>query len=137
MLGERLVVSPRFLIPDLVFGRGMFLGMNCVISPLLANIFLHYVLDEWFFRDVVPRMKRQVSLVRYCDDFAMVFEDFLDSDRVLGVLGKRMLKYDYTQRKHAVSTFDFDVQTAVVIRKRRGRRSTSWGHPCLEEIPAQ
>ena len=41
-----------------------------VASPLLANVYLHYVLDEWYERDVVPRMKRRTTLVRYCDDCA-------------------------------------------------------------------
>jgi len=63
-----------------------------VISPLLANVFLHYVLDRWFAEGVLPRMKRRCSLVRYADDFVMVFEDFLDSTRVLEVLGKRLGK---------------------------------------------
>ena len=53
-----------------------------VVSPLLSNVFLHYVLDTWLARYVVPRMKRQVALVRFCDDFVMVFEDFLDCVRV-------------------------------------------------------
>src|SRR3989442_1137969 len=45
-----------------------------VISPLLANIFLHEVLDEWFVREVRPRLKGEVVLVRYADDFVFVFE---------------------------------------------------------------
>ena len=39
-----------------------------VISPLLANVYLHYVLDDWYEQEVVPRMKRATTLVRYCDD---------------------------------------------------------------------
>ena len=41
-----------------------------VISPLLANIYLHEVLDEWFVRDVQPRLKGRSMLVRYADDCA-------------------------------------------------------------------
>jgi RNA-directed DNA polymerase len=41
-----------------------------VISPLLANIFLHYVLDEWFEREVKPRMKGRCFLIRFADDCA-------------------------------------------------------------------
>ena len=40
-----------------------------VISPLLANVYLHYVLDEWFYQDVEPRMKGRCSLERFRDDF--------------------------------------------------------------------
>jgi RNA-directed DNA polymerase len=45
-----------------------------VASPLLSNIYLHYVLDEWFTDTVLPRMEGSCSLTRYCDDLVMVFE---------------------------------------------------------------
>ena len=64
-----------------------------VISPLLANIFLHYVLDDWFVRVAKPRMKRKCLLVRYADDFVMSFEDHLDGRRMLDVLGKRLARF--------------------------------------------
>jgi retron-type reverse transcriptase len=41
-----------------------------VISPVLANIFLHHVLDEWFEREVRPRMKGRCFLIRFADDCA-------------------------------------------------------------------
>src|SRR5207302_5636956 len=44
-----------------------------VVSPILANIFLHYVLDAWFAEQVQPRLRGPSTLVRYCDDFVMVF----------------------------------------------------------------
>jgi len=78
-----------------------------VISPLLANIVLHYVLDEWFARDVVPCMKARCALVRYCDDFVMVFEDFLDCDRVQRVLGKRLAKYGLVLHAEKAKRVDF------------------------------
>jgi RNA-directed DNA polymerase len=48
-----------------------------VISPLLANIYLHYVLDEWFEKVAWPRLKGRCQLVRYADDAVMAFEDHL------------------------------------------------------------
>ena len=45
-----------------------------VVSPLLANIYLHHVLDEWFERDVRPRLKGNSILVRYADDSVLAFE---------------------------------------------------------------
>jgi retron-type reverse transcriptase len=39
-----------------------------VVSPCLSNVYLHYVLDEWFERDVRPRLKGRAILVRYADD---------------------------------------------------------------------
>ena len=43
------------------------------ISPLLANIYLHEVLDVWFEKEVKPRLRGQAFLVRYADDFVMGF----------------------------------------------------------------
>jgi len=64
-----------------------------VVSPLLANIFLHHVLDEWYASEVRPRLNRRSTLVRYADDFVMAFEDVRDAERVLAVLGKRFERY--------------------------------------------
>jgi RNA-directed DNA polymerase len=64
-----------------------------VISPLLANVFLHEVLDVWFEREVKPRLKGRASLVRYADDFVIVFALEQDARRVEEVLGKRFAKY--------------------------------------------
>jgi group II intron reverse transcriptase/maturase len=64
-----------------------------VISPLLANIYLHEVLDEWFVRDVSPRLAGRGTLVRYADDFAFLFEQKTDAMRILDVLPQRFGKY--------------------------------------------
>jgi RNA-directed DNA polymerase len=67
-----------------------------VISPILANIYLHEVLDEWFVREVQPRLKGRSVLVRYADDFVFVFARKEDAERVLAVLPKRFGKYGLT-----------------------------------------
>lgn len=120
---------------------GMGTPQGGVVSPLLANIYLHYVLDEWYQEEVMPRMKGRNCLVRYCDDFVMVFEDFLDSERVMRVLGKRLHKYGLTlhpqktrridfrfKRPHGVrhpatqaTTFDFLGFTHVWGKSRKGK----------------
>jgi group II intron reverse transcriptase/maturase len=64
-----------------------------VISPILANIYLHEVLDVWWERDVRPRLRGRATLVRYADDFVMVFETEEDARRVADVLPKRFEKY--------------------------------------------
>ena len=64
-----------------------------VVSPLLANIYLHEVLDVWFHRDVLPRLRGRAFLVRYADDFVAVFETEEDARRVRSVLEKRFSKY--------------------------------------------
>jgi RNA-directed DNA polymerase len=67
-----------------------------VISPILSNIFLHYVLDDWFERDVQPRLKGRSFLIRYADDFVMGFACEDDARRVMDVLPKRFEKYGLT-----------------------------------------
>jgi group II intron reverse transcriptase/maturase len=67
-----------------------------VISPLLANIYLHYVLDVWFEQEVKPRLKGRAFLVRYADDFVLGFACEEDARRVLAVLPKRFGKYGLT-----------------------------------------
>lgn len=67
-----------------------------VISPILANLYLHEVLDVWFATAVEPRMKGRVFLVRYADDAVMVFEEEGDAKRVMDVLPKRFGKYGLT-----------------------------------------
>lgn len=64
-----------------------------VLSPLLANVYLHYVLDEWFERDVRPRLKGRALLIRYADDFIIGCELEEDARRLMEVLPKRMGKY--------------------------------------------
>ena len=112
-----------------------------VISPLLSNIYLHYVLDEWFEVEVRPRLKGRFTLVRYADDLVMAFEDFLSAKRVLAVLGKRLARYGLTLHpektrfidfrfkrpngmRHAATsgtTFDFLGFTHVWVRSRQGK----------------
>jgi RNA-directed DNA polymerase len=64
-----------------------------VISPLLANVFLHEVLDTWFERDVKPRLEEGAWMFRFADDAVMVFASERDARRVLEVLPKRFEKY--------------------------------------------
>jgi RNA-directed DNA polymerase len=67
-----------------------------VISPLLANVYLHYVLDTWFAQDVQPCLAGQAFLIRYADDFVIVFENESDARRVMEVLPKRFGKFGLT-----------------------------------------
>ena len=67
-----------------------------VISPLLANIYLHEVLDQWFEQDVKPRLKGTSFMIRYADDAVLGFERQEDAERVFAVLAKRFEKYALT-----------------------------------------
>jgi group II intron reverse transcriptase/maturase len=105
-----------------------------VISPLLANIYLHEVLDSWFEREVRPRLRGQAFLVRYADDLVMGFASEHDARRVLDVLPKRLARFglavhpDKTrlvafrpQGARKPETFDFLGFTHYWGRSRRGR----------------
>jgi group II intron reverse transcriptase/maturase len=67
-----------------------------VISPLLANVFLHEVLDVWFENEVKPRLKGAAFLVRYADDFVIACANEQDANRIMEVLPKRFGKYGLT-----------------------------------------
>lgn len=77
------------------------------ISPLLANVYLHYVMDEWFHRSVLPRMRARAFLVRYADDAVMIFELESDARRVMAVLGQRCSKYGLTIHPEKTRLVDF------------------------------
>ena len=64
-----------------------------VISPLLSNLFLHEVLDDWFVKTVKPRMKGKTAMVRYADDAVIMCELEEDAQRIYKVLGARFEKY--------------------------------------------
>ncbi|MGH8650962.1 MAG: group II intron reverse transcriptase/maturase [Gammaproteobacteria bacterium] len=84
-----------------------------VLSPLLANVYLHYVLDEWFTAQVQPRLAEVSTLVRYCDDFVMLFADKADAERILAVLGKRLGKYGLQLHPDKTRLVDFRFNPAA------------------------
>jgi RNA-directed DNA polymerase len=78
-----------------------------VISPLLANIYLHEVLDTWFERQVKPRLRGHAVLIRYADDFVILFSEEVDARRVMDVLPKRLGKYGLTLHPDKTRLLDF------------------------------
>jgi group II intron reverse transcriptase/maturase len=79
-----------------------------VISPLLANIFLHEVLDTWFEDEVRPRLRGKAHLVRFADDAVMLFEQEEDARRVMDVLPKRFGKYNLRLHPKKTRLVKFD-----------------------------
>lgn len=78
-----------------------------VISPLLANLYLHEVLDVWFEEVVQPRLRGKARLVRYADDVVIVFAHKHDAERVLAVLPKRFGKYGLTLHPEKTKIVEF------------------------------
>jgi RNA-directed DNA polymerase len=129
-----VIEDGRLLVTETGTGQGQ------VISPLLANIYLHYVLDEWFEHEVKPRLRGQAAEIRYADDFMLCFQYREDAERVLEVLSKRFAKYGLTLHPEKTrllafgrsalprdatapkpATFDFLGFTHICARSRRGR----------------
>jgi group II intron reverse transcriptase/maturase len=78
-----------------------------VISPILANVYLHEVLDRWFHEVVKPRLKGEAFMVRYADDFLLVFKLEEDVSRVYEVLPKRFEKHGLTLHPTKTRLVDF------------------------------
>jgi RNA-directed DNA polymerase len=78
-----------------------------IISPVLANIYLHHALDEWFEEMVKPNLRGQAYLVRYADDFIAVFQYRDDAERYYKTLPKRLAKYglDLAVEKSGIEPF--------------------------------
>ena len=78
------------------------------ISPLLANIYLHYVLDLWFVKKVAPGLRKRASLVRYADDFILLFRDEEDLNEVRAILGERLKKFGLEIAENKTHTTHLD-----------------------------
>jgi group II intron reverse transcriptase/maturase len=82
-------------------------GQGQVISPLLANIYLHHVLDRWFEDVVKPRLKGHAYEIRYADDAVLCFQYKEDAQRVFEVLPKRFAKYGLTLHPQKTRLVEF------------------------------
>jgi RNA-directed DNA polymerase len=85
-----VIDAGRLLVSETGTGQGQ------IVSPLLANVYLHFVLDEWIERDVKPRLRGKVFVVRYADDAVLCFQYREDAEKVLQVLPKRFARYGLT-----------------------------------------
>jgi group II intron reverse transcriptase/maturase len=111
------------------------------LSPILSNVFLHYVLDLWFEETLKPRMKGQCYLVRYADDFLCMVQKPEEARCIEQALRERFAKFDLElhpektrvisfgryerenakRQKRKANTFDFVGFTHFCDRSRKGR----------------
>ncbi len=108
-----------------------------VISPCLSNIFLHHVLDEWFETVVRPRLRGECTLVRYADDALMAFDNVVDAERVLSVLGKRLARYGLTLHPDKTRLVDFRPKRLQGARHAQADGTAlrlPWPDPCLGTV---
>jgi RNA-directed DNA polymerase len=78
-----------------------------VVSPIISNIYLHYVLDQWFENAVKPALKGKAHMIRFADDFVAVFERLDDAQRFMNVLPKRFAKYELEIHPDKTKLVDF------------------------------
>lgn len=78
-----------------------------VVSPILSNLYLHNVLDQWFEQEVRPRLAGRAMLIRFADDATMVFANETDARRVMDVLPKRFGKYGLKLHPDKTRLVDF------------------------------
>lgn len=78
-----------------------------LISPILANVYLHYVLDLWFDKYVKPRLKGEAYLVRYADDFIIMFQYENEAKEVYKILEERLAKYNLEMEKDKTRIIPF------------------------------
>ncbi len=95
-----------------------------VVSPLLANVYLHEVLDRWFETQVRPRLVGRATLIRYADDFVIAFSSEADARRVLEVLPKRFGKYGLTLHPEKTRLVSFRRPSSPDGGKRDARPGT-------------
>jgi group II intron reverse transcriptase/maturase len=95
-----------------------------VISPLLANIYLHYVLDLWFEKKVKPISKGHVELIRYCDDFVVCCESEKDAKEFLTKLQARLGKFGLEISKDKTKVLKFGRQVWKQAQKQKGKVET-------------
>jgi len=106
-----------------------------VCSPIIANIFAHFVIDEWVESVVKPRCVGAVKMVRYADDIVICCQYNKDAERIKLALGKRLAKYGLKmneektkltkfskcrQKTEAQETFDFLGFTFYLGKSRKG-----------------
>jgi RNA-directed DNA polymerase len=104
MLQERVADTSLLRLVGKCLHVGIFEGQQYIepdegtvqgsgLSPLLGNVYLHHVLDQWIERDVLPRLDGKAHLIRYADDFVIGFEKEHDAKRVMDVLRQRFERY--------------------------------------------
>jgi len=113
-----VIEEGRLLVSETGTGQGQ------PISPLLANIYLHFVLDEWFESEVKPRLRGEAYEIRFADDAILCCQHKEDAEKVLAVLPKRCEKYDLTLHPEKTRLIEFGRDAAKSARKQGKKPAT-------------
>jgi RNA-directed DNA polymerase len=120
----------RLLVSETGTGQGQ------TISPLLANVYLHHVLDEWFEQVVKPRLRGEAHEIRFADDAIICFQYREDAEKVMDVLPKRFAKYGLTLHPEKTRLLEFG-RCALEKAKRQGRKPDIFAFLGFTHICAQ
>lgn len=94
---------------------------GAIVSPVLANVYLHYVLDLWMHRKWRPQVPRgEVRIVRYADDFVVGFQYKQDAEQFMDDLKERLAKFGLRLHPEKTRLVEFG-RFAAANRKRRGQ----------------
>ncbi|MCI0559169.1 MAG: reverse transcriptase domain-containing protein, partial [Nitrososphaera sp.] len=80
------------------------------ISPILANVYLHYALDLWFEKVIKPRCRGEACVIRYADDFVCAFEYQQDAEAFYQMLGERLGKFKLERSEEKTRIIEFKRQ---------------------------
>ena len=95
-----------------------------VISPLLANIYLHYVLDLWFKKEIKSQARGHMELIRYCDDFVVCCESEKDAKNFLELLHTRLEKFGLQVSEDKTKVIKFGRQVWKQAQRSKGKVET-------------
>ena len=109
----------RLLVSETGTGQGQ------IVSPLLANVYLHFVLDLWIECEVKPRLRGKVFVIRYADDAVMCFQYRDDAEKVLQVLPKRFARFGLTLHPEKTRLVEFGRQ-ALARADRTGTKPATF-----------
>lgn len=94
------------------------------LSPVLSNIFLHYALDEWFVKEIKPRLKGESHLVRYADDFICMVEKEEDAQAILNALQERLTQHGLELHPDKTRLLRFGRKESEKARRQNRKAST-------------
>jgi len=122
------LVETLIAAPVMDGGKAVASKIGCpqgsICSPVLSNIFLHYVIDEWFTAVAKTHLKGRAELVRYAADMVFIFENPEDAKRIYTVLNKRLNKYGLDLHEDKSSMMLTGLKVALRTAEAGGRMPT-------------
>lgn len=135
ILRER-ISDPRFLklierlirAPIMTNGKSQLNKIGCpqgsIISPILSNIYLHHVIDNWFAEISDTHLRGRANMVRFADDMVFVFQNIEDAERFYNVLPKRLEKFGLKLHEDKSSIIQTGSKTAIEAHENGSRIPT-------------